>query len=133
MFAGTRREALALKARDPGWLAFQDGAPVAGFDLADSPARLRPLDVRGRTIAQKTTAGTVGAPAVADAGWCCARASAAGATAEVLRRAGARTVTFVATGDDGRAEEDPARAEYITARVGAPDADPGPCLERAPA
>nr|WP_313958842.1 MULTISPECIES: 2-phosphosulfolactate phosphatase [Streptomyces] len=125
MFAGTRREALALKARDPGWLAFQDGAP-AGFDLADSPARLRPLDVRGRTIAQKTTAGTVGAPAVADAGWCCARASAAGATAEVLRRAGARTVTFVATGDDGRAEEDPARAEYITARVGAPTAIPDP-------
>ncbi len=75
VFAETRREALALKARNPGWLAFQDGAPEPGFDLANSPARLRSLDVRGRTIVQKTTAGTAGALAVAAPAWCCARAS----------------------------------------------------------
>ncbi|MFJ6662541.1 2-phosphosulfolactate phosphatase [Streptomyces sp. NPDC091383] len=132
VFAGTRREALALKARNPDWLAFQDGAPVPGFDLANSPARLRSLDVRGRTIVQKTTAGTTGALAVADAGlMLCASFLVAGATAETLRRSGARTVTFVVTGDDGRAEEDLACAEYIAARVRAPGTDPGPYLERA--
>ncbi|MGY9071091.1 2-phosphosulfolactate phosphatase [Streptomyces sp. CAS3] len=132
VFAETRREALALKARNPGWLAFQDGAPEPGFDLANSPARLRSLDVRGRTIVQKTTAGTAGALAVADAGLVlCASFLVAGATAEVLRRAGAPAVTFVVTGGDGRAEEDLACAEYIAALVPAPATDPGPYLERA--
>ncbi len=64
VFTGTQEEALELKARNPGWLAFQDGAPVPGFDLANSPARLRSLEVRGRTIVQKTTAGTAGALAL---------------------------------------------------------------------
>ncbi|MFY4723131.1 2-phosphosulfolactate phosphatase [Streptomyces sp. LaBMicrA B280] len=132
VFAGTREEALALKARNPGWLAFQDGAPVPGFDLANSPARLRSLDVRGRTIVQKTTAGTAGALAVADAGLVlCASFLVAGATAEALRRAGARAVTFVVTGGDGRAEEDLACAEYIAARVRDPGTGPGPYLARA--
>ncbi|MEW2620396.1 2-phosphosulfolactate phosphatase [Streptomyces sp. NPDC048106] len=132
VFAGTREEALELKARNPGWLAFQDGAPVPGFDLANSPARLRSLDVRGRTIVQKTTAGTTGALAVADAGLVlCASFPVAGTTAEVLRGTGARTVTFVVTGDDGRAEEDLACAEYIAARVREAGTRPDPYLARA--
>ncbi|MEU8694546.1 2-phosphosulfolactate phosphatase [Streptomyces sp. NPDC048665] len=132
VFAGTQQEALELKARHPGWLAFQDGAPVPGFDLANSPARLRTLDVRGRTVVQKTTAGTAGALAVADAGLLlCASFAVAGATAGLLRRARPRAVTFVVTGDGGRAEEDLACAEYIAARVRADDTDPGPYLDRA--
>ncbi|WP_369394027.1 2-phosphosulfolactate phosphatase [Streptomyces sp. CG1] len=132
VFAGTQQEALELKARHPGRLAFQDGAPVPGFDLANSPARLRSLDVRGRTVVQKTTAGTAGALAVADAGLLlCAGFVVAGATAEVLRRARPEAATFVVTGDGGRAEEDLACAEYIADRVHAADADPAPYLERA--
>ncbi|MGW3210326.1 2-phosphosulfolactate phosphatase [Streptomyces sp. NPDC001135] len=132
VFAGTQQEALDLKARHPGWLAFQDGAPVPGFDLANSPARLRSLDVRGRTVVQKTTAGTSGALAVAEAGLLlCASFVLAGATAEVLRRARPETVTFVVTGDGGRAEEDRACAGYIADRVRTADADPAPYLERA--
>jgi 2-phosphosulfolactate phosphatase len=132
VFAGTQQEALDLKARHPGWLAFQDGPPVPGFDLANSPARLRSLDVRGRTVVQKTTAGTAGALSVADAGLLlCASFVVAGATAELLRRARPETVTFVVTGDGGRAEEDLACAEYIAERVRTADADPGPYLERA--
>ncbi|MGV4980714.1 2-phosphosulfolactate phosphatase [Streptomyces sp. NRAIS4] len=132
VFAGTQREALDLKARHPGWLAFQDGPPVPGFDLANSPARLRSLDVRGRTVVQKTTAGTAGALAVADAGLLlCASFVVAGATAELLRRARPRTVTFVVTGDGGRAEEDLACAEYIADRVRAAGTDPAPYVERA--
>ncbi|MGW1910075.1 2-phosphosulfolactate phosphatase [Streptomyces sp. NPDC002076] len=131
-FAATQQEALELKSRHPGWLAFQDGGPVPGFDLANSPARLRSLDVRGRTVVQKTTAGTAGALAVADAGLLlCASFVVAGATAEVLRRARPKRVTFVVTGDGSRAEEDLACAEYIADRVRAADADPAPYLERA--
>lgn len=132
VFAGTQEEALELKARHPGWLAFQDGAPVTGFDLANSPAELGSLDVRGRTVVQKTTAGTAGALAVADAGLLlCASFVVAGATAEALRRARPETVTFVVTGDGGRAEEDLACAQYIAERVREGDVDPGPYLARA--
>lgn len=132
VFAGSQEEALELKARHPGWLAFQDGAPVPGFDLANSPARLRSLDVRGRTVVQKTTAGTAGALSVADAGLLlCASFVVAGATAELLRRGRPKTVTFVVTGDGGRAEEDLACAQYIAERVRTDDADPGPYLDRA--
>ncbi|MEU9989160.1 2-phosphosulfolactate phosphatase [Streptomyces sp. NPDC048045] len=132
VFTGTLEEALELKARNPRWLAFQDGAPVPGFDLANSPARLRSLDVRGRTVVQRTTAGTAGALAVADARLLlCASFVVAGATAAALRRARPDTVTFVVTGDDGRAEEDLACAEYIAARFGSDGVDPAPYLERA--
>jgi 2-phosphosulfolactate phosphatase len=132
VFTGTQEEALDLKARHPGWLAFQDGAPVPGFDLANSPVQLRSLDVRGRTVVQKTTAGTAGALAVADARLLlCASFVVAGATAEVLRRVGPDAVTFVVTGDGGRAEEDLACAQYIAARAASAEADPAPYLDRA--
>ncbi|MFC9927684.1 2-phosphosulfolactate phosphatase [Streptomyces sp. NPDC127190] len=133
VFAGSRQEALELKARHPGWLAFQDGEPVPGFDLANSPARLRSLDVRGRTVVQKTTAGTAGALAVADAGLLlCASFVVAGATAELLRRARPESVTFVVTGDGGQAAEDLACAQYIAERVRTAGAtDPAPYLDRA--
>jgi 2-phosphosulfolactate phosphatase len=111
---------------------------VPGFDLANSPARLRSLDVRGRTVVQKTTAGTAGALAVANARLLlCASFAVAGATAELLRRVRADAVTFVVTGDDGAAEEDLACAQYIAARAGSTDAgpltqpDPAPYLDRA--
>ncbi|MEU2422201.1 2-phosphosulfolactate phosphatase [Streptomyces sp. NPDC007851] len=132
VFAETLDEALELKARQPNWLAFQDGPVVRGFDLANSPARLRALDVRGRTIVQKTTAGTTGALAVAGARLLlCASFVVAGATAAVLRRARPAAVTFVVTGDGGRAEEDLACAEYIAGCVADDGLAPGPFVARA--
>ncbi|MFF4487975.1 2-phosphosulfolactate phosphatase [Streptomyces sp. NPDC001544] len=132
VFAETAEEALALKARHPGWLAFQDGEPKPGFDLANSPAHLRSLDVAGRTVVQKTTAGTVGALAVADARLLlCASFAVAGATARLLRRERSAAVTFVVTGDGGEAEEDLACAQYIAARTTCDTADPAPYLTRA--
>ncbi|MEU5312952.1 2-phosphosulfolactate phosphatase [Streptomyces sp. NPDC021562] len=132
VFAETLDEALELKARHPGWLAFQDGPVVPGFDLANSPAQLRSLDVAGRTIVQKTTAGTTGALAAAGARLLlCASFVVAGATAAVLRRARPRTVTFVVTGDDGTAGEDPACAEYIAGCVSDAGLTPDPYVARA--
>ena len=54
-------EALALKALHPDWVALKDGPPAPGFDAVNSPGLLRSLDLTGRTVVQKTTAGTVGA------------------------------------------------------------------------
>ena len=134
VFAAAQAEALDLKARNPGWLAFQDGPPVPGFDLANSPVQLRSLDVRGRTVVQKTTAGTAGALAVAGAGTLlCASFAVALPTADLLRRMRPEAVTFVVTGDDGRAEEDLACAQYIAACVDSPTTDPAPFLARAAA
>ncbi|OIJ69136.1 2-phosphosulfolactate phosphatase [Streptomyces mangrovisoli] len=132
VFAETLDEALELKGRNADWLAFQDGPPVEGFDLANSPARLRDMDVAGRTIVQKTTAGTTGALAAGDARLLlCASFAVAGATAELLRARRPEAVTFVVTGDGGRAEEDLACAQYIAELAIAGHADPAPYLGRA--
>ncbi|MFD8463807.1 2-phosphosulfolactate phosphatase [Streptomyces cyaneofuscatus] len=119
-------EALALKARHPDWVALKDGPPAPGFDAVNSPGLLRSLDLGGRTVVQKTTAGTVGALAVKDASLVlCAGFVVAEATARFLRGRGGDSVTFVVTGEDGRADEDLACAQYIARRVteDATDAD----------
>ncbi|WP_051865043.1 2-phosphosulfolactate phosphatase [Streptomyces griseus] len=132
VLAESLEEGLALKDRHPGWLALQDGPPRPGFDLANSPAQLRSLDVRGRTVVQKTTAGTVGALAVADAELVlCAAFVVAGPTARLLRRRRPAEVTYVITGDGGRAEEDLACARYIAGSALEPGLDPGPFVELA--
>ncbi|RLV64880.1 2-phosphosulfolactate phosphatase [Streptomyces sp. CBMAI 2042] len=111
-------EALALKARHPDWVALKDGPPAPGFDAVNSPGLLRSLDLGGRTVVQKTTAGTVGALAVKDASLVlCAGFVVAEATARFLRGRGGDSVTFVVTGEDGRADEDLACAQYIARRV----------------
>ncbi|GLP65243.1 putative 2-phosphosulfolactate phosphatase [Streptomyces sp. TUS-ST3] len=132
VLASSEDEALELKARHESWLALKDGPPAPGFDAFNSPAMLAAHDLSGRTIVQKTTAGTVGALAVADAGLVlCASFVVAGATARCLRERGAEEVTFVVTGEDGRAEEDRACAEYIGRRVESDEVDADPYLRRA--
>ncbi|MEU6166048.1 2-phosphosulfolactate phosphatase [Streptomyces tanashiensis] len=133
VLASTESEALALKESHSGWLALKDGAPAAGFDAVNSPGLLRSRDFAGRTLVQKTTAGTVGALAVADAPLVlCASFVVAGPTARFLRTEDAGPVTFVVTGEGGRAEEDLACAEYIAQRMtGGDDVEAGPYLHRA--
>ncbi len=118
VLAESLEDALALKARHPGWVTLKDGSPAPGFDLVNSPALLRDTDLAGRTVVQKTTAGTVGALAVKDASLVlCASFVVAEATARLLRQRAPREVTFVVTGGGGRAEEDLACAEYIAGRA----------------
>jgi len=132
VLASDQDEALAIKACHPGWLALKDGAPVSGFDLVNSPGLLREADLAGRTVIQKTTAGTVGALAVAGAKLAlCASFAVAGATVRALRDASAGPVTFVATGEDGHAAEDLACAEYLDRLLAGERPDPGPYLHRA--
>ncbi|MFI8946600.1 2-phosphosulfolactate phosphatase [Streptomyces sp. NPDC053750] len=111
-------EAQALKARHPEWVALKDGPRAPGFDLVNSPGLLRSVDLRGRTVVQKTTAGTVGALAVKEASLVlCAGFVVAEATARLLRTRKSDSVTFVVTGEDGQADEDLACAQYIARRA----------------
>ncbi|ALO12818.1 2-phosphosulfolactate phosphatase [Streptomyces venezuelae] len=134
VLAGSLDEVLALKARHPDWVGLKDGPPAPGFDAVNSPGLLRSLDLGGRTVVQKTTAGTVGALAVKDASLVlCAGFVVAEATAGVLRARGSDGVTFVVTGEDGRADEDLACAQYIARRATGTDVDATEFLRRADA
>ncbi|MFI6153555.1 2-phosphosulfolactate phosphatase [Kitasatospora sp. NPDC051170] len=125
-------DALALKARHPGWVALKDGPPAPGFDAVNSPGLLRSVELGGRTVVQKTTAGTVGALAVKEASLVlCASFVVAEATAQLLRARGRDDVTFVVTGEDGQADEDLACAEYIARRAAGAETDAGEFLRRA--
>ncbi|WP_328580835.1 2-phosphosulfolactate phosphatase [Streptomyces sp. NBC_00370] len=134
VLAGSLDDALALKARHPDWVAVKDGPAAPGFDAVNSPGLLRSFDLGGRTVVQKTTAGTVGALAVKDAELVlCAGFVVAEATARLLRTRASDRVTFVITGEDGRADEDLACAEYIADRATGAGTDPGAFLRRAAA
>ncbi|MEU1470510.1 2-phosphosulfolactate phosphatase [Streptomyces sp. NPDC005761] len=123
--------ALALKARHPDWIALKDGASAPGFDAVNSPGLLRSVDLAGRTVVQKTTAGTVGALAVKHAQLVlCAGFVVAEATARALRARGSDSVTFVVTGEDGQADEDLACAQYIARRANEPVTDSDEFLRR---
>ncbi|MFE6752875.1 2-phosphosulfolactate phosphatase [Streptomyces sp. NPDC057684] len=125
-------EALALKARHPDWVALKDGPLAPGFDTVNSPGLLRSIDLGGRTVVQKTTAGTVGALAVKEASLVlCAGFVVAEATARLLRTRGPDNVTFVVTGEDGRADEDLACAQYIARRATEAGTDAAEFLRRA--
>ncbi|WP_406465444.1 2-phosphosulfolactate phosphatase [Streptomyces sp. NBC_00111] len=132
VLAGSPDEALALKARHPRWLALKDGPPAPGFDAVNSPGLLRSVDLGGRTVVQKTTAGTVGALAVKEASLVlCAGFVVAEATARLLRTRARDGVTFVVTGEDGQADEDLACAQYIALRAGGAVTDATGFLDRA--
>jgi 2-phosphosulfolactate phosphatase len=124
VLAGSLEEALALKARHPEWVTLKDGPPAPGFDLVNSPGLLKSIDLSGQTVVQKTTNGTVGVRAAKGASLLvCASFVVAEATAQLLRARGGDDVTFVVTGDHGRADEDLACAQYIARR--AVDAETG--------
>ena len=132
VLAESLEQALALKAEHPEWVTLKDGAPAPGFDAVNSPGLLRSADLTGRTVVQKTTAGTVGALAARNAGLLlCASFVVAEATAGLLRERQADAVTFVVTGEDGRAEEDLACAQYIAQRAAGVRTDAASHVRRA--
>lgn len=125
-------DALALKAHHPEWVALKDGPPAPGFDTVNSPGMLRSMDLGGRTVVQKTTAGTVGALAVKDASLVlCASFVVAESTAQLLRTRKSDSVTFVVTGEGGQADEDLACAQYIARRATEAGTDAAEFLRRA--
>jgi 2-phosphosulfolactate phosphatase len=112
------------------------GRPLPGFDLGNSPSALAAVDpalLVGRTVVQRTSAGTQGLMRTTGSPLQLAASFVtAGATAAALRRAGATDITYVVTGASlGRdGDEDLACAELIAARVDGGDPDPAAYLAR---
>lgn len=121
-------EALALTAAHPGSLAMGEerGLRPDGFDFPNSPAMVRDADLGGRTLVQRTSAGTQGVVRAVDATrlWA-ASLVVASATARAVEAASLGEPTYVITGRfedhlDGGAD-DVLTAELIErARTGRP-------------
>jgi 2-phosphosulfolactate phosphatase len=114
-------QALALKREDPSlFLTGEiDGRPIPGFDVGNSPSALEHLDLQGRRVVQRTSAGTQGVNAAAAAGDILLGSFViAEATVRYLRRH-ADEVTVVAMGHSAAqtADEDEACALYLAARL----------------
>ena len=131
----TVEEALALQQATPDALVMGevDGFQPEQFDLSNSPGALLDRDLAGRTLIQRTSAGTQGlvranqAETLYAASFVVARA-----TAQMLIRSQSEIISFVITGiSQGRdGDEDLACAEYIRDLVMGDDPDTEPYLTR---
>lgn len=98
--------------------AIGGGDPAPGFDFGNSPSQLLHAELNGKNIVMSTAAGVRGlqhfhqARRLYAASFVCAKA-----TADAIRRAGAKEVCFVITGEwvDRDGDEDIACADYIEA------------------
>jgi 2-phosphosulfolactate phosphatase len=94
-------EALEFKAANPGSLAMGEerGLRPDGFDFPNSPAMVREADLDGRTLVQRTSAGTQGVVRAVDATrlWA-ASLAVASATARAVEGAGLGGPAYVITG-----------------------------------
>jgi len=122
-------DALAFKAAHPGSLALGEnrGLRPQGFDFPNSPAMVHAADLEGRTLVQRTSAGTRGVIAAVDAErlWAASLACAS-ATARAVTDAGIGEPVYVITGrfedkPDASGADDVLAAELIErARTGEP-------------
>jgi 2-phosphosulfolactate phosphatase len=131
LLAGTVEQALALREQNAGSLVMGEagGLPAPGFDLWNSPVEVSQCDLRGRTVIQRTSAGTQGVVrSVRAAHLLAASFAVAGATARALQTLNPPRVTFVVTGahaDDPRyGQEDRACGEYIAGLLRGKHPDP---------
>lgn len=114
----TVQEAFELRSRFPDALLLgeENGLPVKGFDLWNSPSLILDHDLKGVTLIQRTTAGTRGMVAYRDTPNLLAGTFAnAGATISYLKSIHPKRITFLTTGVQTRAtgEEDNACADYF--------------------
>lgn len=128
-------EALALKRQLPNALACGEvgGLPPEGFDFGNSPTQTQLLDLHGRTILQRTSAGTQGVTrSIRAEQMLAASFVVAGATVRYVKRLAAETVSFVITGQtfSTGGEEDLACVEYLEACLRGQSTDAAPYLER---
>ena len=118
----TIEEALEFKRRVPGSMACGEvnGLPPEGFDFGNSPTQVMKLDLRGRALVQRTSAGTQGIVRSVKADVMLAASFVvAAATVRYIEKLAPKNVTFVVTGQtrDG-GDEDLACAQYLEACLG---------------
>ena len=113
-------EALRFKAANPGtWAMGEDGGlRPEGFDLPNSPAMASSADLAGRTVVQRTSAGTRGVVAArsADRLWA-ASLVCASATARAVLAAGLGEPSYVITGWFADRPERAALDDTLTAEL----------------
>jgi len=124
-------EALAMRAHGRGQVCMGEtrGQIPPGFDHGNSPFEVSSVDFTGKTIIQRTSAGTQGIVAAvgADRLYAASLVTAA-ATARALRAGKPPVISLVAMGDNGvqRTDEDEICALHLRhlldGRNGAPDA-----------
>lgn len=122
-------EALQFKSAHPGVLAMGEvgGMRPDGFDFPNSPAAVARADLGGRTLVQRTSAGTQGVVGATSAErlWAASLACAS-ATAGAVRSSGLGRPTYVITGcladrPDSSGADDRLAADLIErVRVGRP-------------
>ena len=125
-------QALELKSLHPGWLAMGEvaGLPPRGFDLGNSPSQIRAMDLTGRHLVQRTSAGTQGVVRCLRADILLAASFVvASATVRYVRQTLLQDVTFVTTGGE-KNEEDLACAAYLEALFHGESPDPAPLIQR---
>lgn len=135
LLAGPVQDAFALKQSFPEALLAGEnmGIQIPGFDFGNSPSQFDGLDLSGRTMILRTTAGTQGIVRGqgADHLLGCSFVCAFG-TARYLRRLEPAIVSFVITGsragDSG--DEDVACADYVAALLSGRTPDVQPFLDR---
>ncbi len=113
-------EALSFKNSHPGVLAMGEnhGLRPDGFDFPNSPAALHQADLAGRTLVQRTSAGTQGVvgAAGADRLWA-ASLVCASATAAAVTAAAVGPPTYVITGCFPDAPETTGHDDRLTAAL----------------
>jgi 2-phosphosulfolactate phosphatase len=113
-------DALAYKAEHPGTLAMGEihGRRPEGFDLSNSPVGAATADLDGRTLVQRTSAGTRGVVAArsADRLWASSLVCAS-ATAAAVRASGLGAPTYVITGWFEDRPDRPGADDVATAKL----------------
>jgi 2-phosphosulfolactate phosphatase len=137
ILVGGIEEAFALREATPDALIMgeDEGKQIPGFDYGNSPSALIGLNLNGRTLIQRTTAGTQGVVNSTSADQIlCSSFVVAGATAKAIHSLKPEQVTFVNTGvrpgAPGYGAEDVACSDYLTALLTEPAPDPAPYLRR---
>ncbi len=129
LLVSTIEEALALAGRIPDAIvcAEEDGLPVAGIAISNSPTQIRAAHLQRRTLIQRSSAGTpvMGAVQSADAMFA-GSLVVASATAQACLLRRPSTVTLVASADF---PEDHACARYIEAVLRGRSVDLDPLLK----
>jgi 2-phosphosulfolactate phosphatase len=127
-------EALQFRAQLPNALASGEvgGAAPAGFDFGNSPTQTDTLDLTGKTVVQRTGAGTQGIVRSVNASTILAASlTVAGATVKYIQQMNADAVTFVITGETfSGGDEDLACAEYLEALLKGEQPNPEPFRHR---
>jgi 2-phosphosulfolactate phosphatase len=119
---GSVEEALELKKHHPDWLTMgeKDGIKVEAFDYGNSPYEIMEVSLRGKTIVQRTSAGTQGIVNAVNASEILPGSFViADAIVDYIKARNPETVSLVAMGWGGVdiAPEDEFLADYLQTRL----------------